>query len=680
MKYKRLIPVILLKDGILVRSQNFKYHQAIGAPIPTIKRFSDWSVDEIILLEIGSSNNLDSRRDDQWHSIGKSNLSELVKASSKFCFAPLTVGGNVNKISHFQDLFEAGADKVVVNTSLFNKPDLVSKAVSIYGSQALVASLDCKTNSEGKTFVYTDKGRKKTEFSLSSAIEHALSLGVGEILISSIDNDGSAKGYDQNIISKLPNDLEVPIIINSGPKSSKDFVEALENKNIQAVAASNIFYFTEVSYPLVKKDLITYGYNLRNFNLASSVIRREGEYNSKKRDMLLKKRDPNSYVDKTLYEKGSQSKVIFCKKCLYPSLSATPMEFDEFGICMGCRMSEEKFEITQKDYAKRRLHLEQIVSSTSSKSDYDCIISVSGGKDSYYQAHFITKELGLKALLVTYNGNNYTEVGWRNLMRMKEVFECDHIIISPQVSLLKKLNKLAFITMGDMNWHNHVGLATAAPKLAVQFGIPLIFWGEHGPTDICGQFTTNDYPEMNYRERTEYDARSFDWPFFVGIDGITTEDMNPWKYPNDQKLFELGLRQLYLGNFIPWESNDHLELMIELYDFKISPEPFERTYRRGSNLDDMHENGVHDYLKYIKFGYGRCTDHATKDIRAGLLERSEAIERMKKMDHVKPKDLKRWLEYVSMSEEEFDRIADHFRDPRVWFWSDVDGWKRDEIE
>ena len=98
-----------------------------------------------------------------------------------------------------------------------------------------------------------------------------------------------------------------------------------------------------------------------------------------------------------------------------------------------------------------------------------------------------------------------------------------------------------------------------------------------------------------------------------------------------------------------------------------------------SNLDDMHENGIHDYMKYIKFGYGRATDHVCKDIRSGKLTRKKGIEIVRRMDPVKPKDLYRWLEYVGWSEKEFDEVADSFRDPRVW-WKDKHGnWVKDNI-
>lgn len=290
-----------------------------------------------------------------------------------------------------------------------------------------------------------------------------------------------------------------------------------------------------------------------------------------------------SYVDYAQYAGHKQVKSQYCKRCLYSSASATPMQFDSSGICMGCKVYEEKQKITIKRYSELRNYLLKIVKTTLNKGKekrkYDCIVSVSGGKDSYYQVHYVKEELGLNPLLVTYNGNNYTEIGWSNLWNMREAFDCDHIVISPSVKTIKKLNRLAFAVMGDMNWHAHVGIFTTAPKVAIDQNIPLIFWGEHGYADLCGQFSMSDFPEMNYRERTEHAGRGFDWPFFVGLDGLTEQDMEPWKYPSDQEIMSCGLRQIYLGHYIPWESNQHLELVRKRYGFKVSDEPFERTYR-----------------------------------------------------------------------------------------------------
>lgn len=679
MTLKRIIPVVLVKDGLLVRSQSFKHFQAIGDPIPTIKRLSDWNADEIILNNISTSDNLDSRREDKYHNIGESSFNDLVLAVSDFCRCPLTAGGGIRHLDQIDNLFESGADKVIINTCIFNDPSIVTNASKKYGEQAITASIDIRQCGEAIS-VWTDKGSTNTGMSIYDSVKLARDLGAGEIIISSIDHDGTTQGYSQNILSALNNlNIDFPVIINSGATTAQHFRTGLECENVSAVAASNIFYFTELSYVNIKNELINVGVeNIRKPSIDSPYIKREPSYRQDKIDLLLKKSDSKLYFDKKKYNGSKLTDVRYCKTCLYSSASASPMQFAEDGECMGCKMSKVKLAQSNGRYKELKRSLIELVENNKSRGEYDCIVSVSGGKDSYYQTHYVKEVLGLKPLLVTYNGNNYTDVGWRNLWNMKEVFDCDHIVVSPSVKTLKKLNKLAFVVMGDMNWHAHVGIFTTAPRIAVQQDIPLIFWGEHGYTDLCGQFAMHDFPEMNYRERTEHDGRGFDWNFFEGIDGLTKKDLTCWKYPSDNEINKLGLRQIFLGHYIPWEANDHLKLVVEKYGFEVSDNSFERTYRKGSNLDDMHENGIHDYLKFIKFGYGRCTDHASKDIRAGLLSREEGLKLVKRMDCVKPNDLKRWLDYVDMSEEEFDRIADHFRDPRVWQWSEKSGWHKKE--
>jgi N-acetyl sugar amidotransferase len=668
MTYQRFVPVLLLKEGLLARSQAFKSHQLIGDPIPTIRRLSNWKADEIFLLNISNTLQFDSRRDDKAHNIGKSTLAGLVEAISEYTFAPMTVGGGLRSLPQVEDLFSSGADKCCFNTSLFLSPELIRTCISRYGSQAVVASLDFRDTPKGLS-CFTEYGRRDTGLSVYEALSYVKDLGVGEVIVSSIDREGSTLGYHPELLDLNLLGYPIPVIIFGGSTELDHFAKGLAVPNISGIAASNIFYFTENSYPLLKKGLIDQGENVRPFTLTTKYLTREPKYRNDFRDRFFDKLKPASKFNPSKYDGSSYVEPKYCKRCLYPLLSATPMQLGEDGICMGCVTSDVKSNYTSVEYDRRSSLLQRIINKQLSDSPdrtYDCIVSVSGGKDSYYQVHHVINILGLKPLLVTYNGNNYTETGWRNLHNMRRVFDVDHIIISPSVPTLIKLNKLAFVAMGDMNWHAHVGIFTSAAQIAVQNNIPLIFWGEHGYADLCGQFTMDDFPEANYRERLEHDARGFEWNFFVGMDGLTSQDMRPWMYPSDSALLSLNLRQIFLGHYIPWESNNHLELVVRQYGFEVSPDPFDRTYRIGSNLDDMHENGVHDFLKYIKFAYGRCTDHASKDIRAGLLDREEGLELVRKYDHVVPKDLERWLEYVGMSESEFYRIADHFRDPRIW--------------
>ncbi len=377
----------------------------------------------------------------------------------------------------------------------------------------------------------------------------------------------------------------------------------------------------------------------------------------------------------------------YCSKCVYPAVAATPLTFDDEGVCSGCRVSAQRETI---DWTARKKMMHELVDEYRSSSNYDIVIPVSGGKDSYWQTHVAIHEFGLKPLLVTYHGNNYFPEGKSNLLRMREVFDCDHIIIKPGVDTLIKMNLLGFKLQGDMNWHNHCGIFTSPIQVAVRYKVPLMLWGEHGFMDLGGMYSFNDFVEFTAKYRLEHAQRGFDWFDFTdeGLEklgrpelklGLSAKDLLWAQYPSDDEIADVGVRGIYLSNFLRWEANHHSRLVVEKYGWEPARQPFERTYRMFSNLDDMHENGIHDYLKFIKIGYGRGTDHSCKDIRAGLMTRAEGIEMVRKYDHVKPRrDLERWLDYVSMSEEEFDIICDGFRDPRVW--AQENGlWMKDTI-
>jgi len=376
-------------------------------------------------------------------------------------------------------------------------------------------------------------------------------------------------------------------------------------------------------------------------------------------------------------------KIKYCARCVYPAVAATPLVFDAKGVCSGCRSADQRFAL---DWEERRRRFEKLIEQHRSKdgSNYDCLIPVSGGKDSYWQIHIIKKVYGLNPLLVTYHGNNYTPTGMKNLINMREVFDVDHIFFTPSIEVLKKMNRLGMLMMGDMNWHAHAGIFTYPIRVAVQQNIPLMIWGEHGFMDLGGMHSYNDYVEFTYRYRHEHCLRGYEWTDFMASaseygETLAKRQLIPWMYPADEDIDRVGVRGIYIANYFKWEANEHGKLMMELYGFKPAEEPFERTYRTLSNLDDMHENGIHDYMKYVKFGYGRATDHVSKDIRAGKMTRAEGIEIVKRMDHVKSKDLYRWLGYVGWTEERFDAVADRFRDPRVWTKDERGHWIKDNI-
>lgn len=361
----------------------------------------------------------------------------------------------------------------------------------------------------------------------------------------------------------------------------------------------------------------------------------------------------------------------YCSNCVYPFVSANLSSHE--GVCSACLTAKEFEEIEDSEWKLRAEKFQNILKESlkDNTSNYDCVIGVSGGKDSFYQTHIIVKELGLKPLLVTYHGNNYLPEGDYDRDLMRQVFDADHLVFGPSVEILKKLNRLCFRKMGDMNWHAHCGIFTYPIKIAVQEKIPLIIWGETF-WDVSGMYSASDFVEFTARMRHEHALRGFEWFDLIGDekDYLTEKDMLWAKYPTDEEILEVGVRGLCIGNYYKWDPNNHATLMKKLYGWREFQGNFQRTYRKISNLDDRYENGLHDYLKFIKFGYGRASDHASKDIRTGYMTRSEGIEMVREYDHVVPDDLFFWLKYVDMPEDEFWSTADTFRDPRVWFIKD----------
>ena len=369
--------------------------------------------------------------------------------------------------------------------------------------------------------------------------------------------------------------------------------------------------------------------------------------------------------------------MIYCSKCVYP-MSAAQLEITN-GICSACISAERVNSITSDEWSQREEIFSKLVKSLASQnnSNYDCVIPVSGGKDSFYQTHLMTEKYNLKPLLVTYHGNNYLPEGDFNRDLMRHAFDADHLVFGPSVSALKKLNRLGFKIMGDMNWHAHCGIYTYPIQIATMMKIPMVIWGETF-WDISGMFSPDDFVEFSARTRHEHALRGYEWFDLVGKEGLVEKDLIWAKYPGDKEILDVGIRGLCIGNYFRWDPNLQTPIIIEKYGWRSSDRDFQRTYRKMSNLDDRYENGAHDLLKFIKFGYGRGSDHASKDIRSGYMSRDKGIEMVKKYDHVVSDDLYYWLDYVHMDEKEFWRIADTFRDPRVWRISDG-VWLKDNI-
>lgn len=261
MKKKRLIPVLLLKNGWIVQSHKFTNFKNLGNPITSVKRLSEWCSDELIYLDISKEEKYDIKRDDQNYP-NRASFLDIIEDVAKMAFMPLSVGGNIKSIKDIEIRIKKGADKVCINTAALNDENLIKEAVKEFGSQCIINSVDTK-KINGNYFVINTKIMKNTNLQIVDWVKKIEELGVGEIFVNSIDNDGVGDGYDIDLANKIKKNIKIPIIFCGGAGSKEDFSKLVKETDIDAVAAANIFHFSDQSLYYIKKHLFESNLNFR---------------------------------------------------------------------------------------------------------------------------------------------------------------------------------------------------------------------------------------------------------------------------------------------------------------------------------------------------------------------------------------------------------------------------------
>lgn len=260
---KRLIPCLLLQDGQLVKSIGFREYQILGNPKIAVKFFNAWSVDEIIFLDISRKNDYTTLLRKDYNFKMLETVADIVKESAKICFVPLTVGGGIRSLEQIETLFQSGADKVVINTEAVRRPQFITEGAEKYGSQAIVVSIDVRKNAEGEYEVFTEHGERPTDLHPVAWARKAERLGAGEIFLTSIERDGSLQGYDLNLMRMVSHALKIPTIACGGVGKWQDLVDGIALGGASAVAAANIFHFTEQSTRYAKRFMSEAGLDVR---------------------------------------------------------------------------------------------------------------------------------------------------------------------------------------------------------------------------------------------------------------------------------------------------------------------------------------------------------------------------------------------------------------------------------
>ena len=369
----------------------------------------------------------------------------------------------------------------------------------------------------------------------------------------------------------------------------------------------------------------------------------------------------------------------YCKRCLYPANHPYGIVFDAAGVCSGCRVHEEKDAL---DWDARFAILKRIAKVNSRRSEgrgFDCIVPVTGGGDSYFIVHTVKNVLGMNPLLVHYNHEYNTDVGIRNLANLATVFDCDVLTSTLSPSLLKHVTRETLRRFGSMYWHVLAGTLTFPVQVAVKFRIPLIIWGVQGWSEQTGMFSHLDEVEMTERCRKEHGLMGIAAEELAGREGgLSRADVQPFVYPYDNELEAVGVRGIYLSNYIRWDAKAQHERMIRLYGYETAIQ--QRTFNTYEDVHCVHSAGLHDYLKYLRLGYGKVTDHASREIRLHRMTREQGIEMVRRYAAVEPLDLARFLDWIGMTREELHACVVDRRDPAAWQRNGDGEWRlRDSV-
>lgn len=391
--------------------------------------------------------------------------------------------------------------------------------------------------------------------------------------------------------------------------------------------------------------------------------------------------DPDNLKDIEAYY-GLPPRVKFCSRCVisnqrpnstveFKSNSSTPkspIDFDDEGVCSACRYSDIKKEI---DWEEREARLVDLCKEYRSKTgNYDCIVPGSGGKDSTFTAHILKYKYGMHPLTVTWAPHIYTDIGFSNFQKWIHS-GLDNVLFTPNGKVHRRLTRLAFEKLLHPFQPFIIGQRMIAPKMSIQTGIPLIFYGEN-QAEYGNNIEENFSPMMS----SEFFSGDIDLSLvslggvpaleLLHDHGMSEQDLLPYLPSPTEKLQEVGTSVHYLSFYLRWDPQECFYYAAEHTGFNANDERTEGSYSKYSSIDDRIDP-FHYFTTLIKFGIGRATYDAAQEIRNQKITREEGVSLVKRYDCEFPKRyFQEILEYMEIDEDHFWQCCNSARSPHLW--------------
>lgn len=376
----------------------------------------------------------------------------------------------------------------------------------------------------------------------------------------------------------------------------------------------------------------------------------------------------NEILDKRISQLDKN--VFFCTECVN-SNQRFGLTFDEHGVCDACRYAREKQSLI--DWEKREQELQHLCDRFRSKDgSIDCIVPASGGKDSCYVAHQLKYQYGMHPLTVTWAPAMFTDIGWKNFQNMVKLF--DNMMAHPNRRLHGKLARLGFELWGDIFAPWHYGQRAFPLHMALNYKIPLVFYGEKTNVEYGGRRDGKESPLESDTDRQHIKkTNAFDQIVAIGKkygilagDDIHERTFEMYQMPPEDILERAGIEVHWFSYYKKWVPQENYYYAREHCGFEPNSERSEGTYSKYASLDDK-TDGIHYYLQLIKIGIGRCTSDAAQEIRSGHITREEGVALVRRYDSEFPKKyFHESLEYMGIPEQYFYQVIDKFRPPHLW--------------
>ncbi len=356
--------------------------------------------------------------------------------------------------------------------------------------------------------------------------------------------------------------------------------------------------------------------------------------------------------------------VQFCKSCLMPD-TRPRVVFDDNGVCNACHNAAAKPKIDWNVRRKEFLETLEEKKAQGSHPDYDCIVPWSGGKDSSYIAHRLKFEFGLNPLLVTFSPLIPNDIAVHNREEMLKL-GFDHLMVRPNQRVSRRLAKRFFTERGNPKIHWDAGVNTLPVRVALNYGIPLIFYAEHGESEYGGRVLSEESKKI--RDFTEVIEHQIgDDPLNWVDDEIEERDLFPYLYPDLADVEKAGVQAMYFSYFFRWSMLENYEYIKDKIDFRLAEGGrTQGTFTNFDSLDDKIDN-LYYHMQYVKFGFGRATRDACRMINNNQMTRAQGLEHVRAYDHEFPAyDHADHLDYLGLDEAAFHDIVDKHRNREIW--------------